>query len=63
MASAYKAKTVSGRTPVAVELTDGVVFEFRDGLLYIWDSEDDMTQAKDCLNVYELETMYRMPQE
>ena len=63
MSSAYTVKTVSGRTPIAVELTDGVVFEFRDGLLYIWDSEDDMTHAKDCLNIYELHSMYRIPQE
>ena len=56
-------KIISGRTPVAVVLADGTVFEFRDGHLYIWESEEDIATDKDCLNEYELEPMYRIDEE
>jgi len=51
-------KLTIGNDPLAVILKDGTVFDFSAGYLYIYDSEEDMENGKEPLNIYFLEDMY-----
>lgn len=46
---------------VCVVLTDGTVFEFKEGFIYIYESIKDRESRNDCMNVYEIESMYKFP--
>ena len=53
-------KLTMGNEPIALVLKDGTVFDFSAGYLYIYDSEEDMGNGKEPLNIYCLEDMYTL---